>query len=226
MTSSGDEVTTRPRPTCEAHAGHAQGKHHCRTGLSAGRPHGLSRRRPMEAERLSQDPSFAVLDRGRGAGCFFFWVNQNPQAPWGKTFPGAWNCFRKSSFAERSLMRSTGTPSSVAYSAVTPNPLWTGLSHFPLGRSFGRARGSDPQDRHHSTLAELTKLGVLPASPTQTANAGCSMKRAGNAFRSRSRFARPWTTKTADRKPPKRSRRSSRRSDSKSRWSKSGSATW
>ena len=76
---------------------------------------------PMEAERLSQDTNFALFDRGRGGACFFFWVNQNPAAPWGKEYPRRMELFQKVEFRRRWLTRSTGTRSFGASSKVTPS---------------------------------------------------------------------------------------------------------
>ena len=101
----GDEQAPRPL-AAEDHAGHAQEDvtaelDFVRDDRFLYRPVG-----PMEAERLRDDPDFQILDRGRGGGCFFFWVNQNPRCPVGaRRIPGGWRCSRTSRSAARWRMR-------------------------------------------------------------------------------------------------------------------------
>jgi peptide/nickel transport system substrate-binding protein len=121
---------------------------------------------PLEAERLSQDPSFAVLDRGRGAGCFFFWVNQNPQAPWGQTFPRRMELFQKVEF-RRALAHAIDRNAIVrrVFSGYA-EPLYG-----PVSPIFRWAAPSDvleevtPKTDTTAALAELTKLGVELGEP-------------------------------------------------------------
>ncbi len=53
---------------------------------------------PMEAQRLREDSRFQILDRGLSGWCVFFWVNQNPGTPWGKTHPKRLALFQNVAF--------------------------------------------------------------------------------------------------------------------------------
>jgi peptide/nickel transport system substrate-binding protein len=120
----------------------------------------------MEAERLSQDTSFDILDRGRGAGCFFFWVNQNPQAPWGKTFPRRMELFQKVEF-RRAIAHAIDRNAIVRrVFGGYAEPLFG-----PVSPIFRWAAPSDvledvtPKTDPVAALAELAKLGVTPGEP-------------------------------------------------------------
>jgi peptide/nickel transport system substrate-binding protein len=121
---------------------------------------------PMESERLSQDPSFMLLDRGRGAGCFFFWVNQNPAAPWGKTHPKRMELFQKVEFRRalahaidrnaiiRRVFKGHAEP---LYGPVSPIFRWAA----PPETLQEVTPSTDPS----AAIAELAKLGVTPGEP-------------------------------------------------------------
>jgi peptide/nickel transport system substrate-binding protein len=53
---------------------------------------------PMEGEQLRERPDFQVLDGGLSGWCMFFWLNQNPQVPWGKEHPQRLKLFQEEAF--------------------------------------------------------------------------------------------------------------------------------
>jgi peptide/nickel transport system substrate-binding protein len=121
---------------------------------------------PMEAERLRADTRFQVLDRGRGGGCFFFWLNQNPSAPWGKTHPRRMELFQNVAF-RRALAHAIDRGAIIRrafqgyadplYGPVSPVFRWAAPSEVLQEET----PGTDPA----AALAELAKLGVMPGEP-------------------------------------------------------------
>ena len=120
----------------------------------------------MESERLSQDTNFIVLERGRGGGCFFFWVNQNPAAPWGKTHPKRMELFQNVAFRRalahaidrnaiiRRVFKGHAEP---LYGPVSPIFRWAA----PPEMLQEVTPATDPS----AAIAELAKLGVTPGEP-------------------------------------------------------------
>jgi peptide/nickel transport system substrate-binding protein len=121
---------------------------------------------PMEAERLSQDTSFELFDRGRGGGCFFFWVNQNPAAPWGKTHPRRMELFQNVEF-RRALARAIDRHALIRrvfrghaeplYGPVSPIFRWAAPPEV--------LQEATPKTDPKAALAELANLGVTPGEP-------------------------------------------------------------
>lgn len=121
---------------------------------------------PMEAERLKANPDFLILDRGRSGGCFFFWVNQNPRAPWGKTHPGRMALFQKVEF-RRALAHAIDRNAIIhrafrgyaepLYGPVSPIFHWAA----PQEELMEVTPPTDPD----AAVAELAKLGVTPGEP-------------------------------------------------------------
>jgi peptide/nickel transport system substrate-binding protein len=121
---------------------------------------------PMEAERLRANADFQVLDRGRGGGCFFFWINQNPRAPWGKTYPGRMALFQKVEFRRalahaidryaiiRRVFKGDAEP---LYGPVSPVFQWAAPEE--------ELRAVTPKTDPAAAVAELAKLGVVPGDP-------------------------------------------------------------
>lgn len=117
----------------------------------------------LEAERLRQDPDFQVLDRGIAATCFFFWVNQNPRAPWGKTYPRRLALFQDVAF-RRALAhaidrngivrRAFGGEAEPLYGPVSPIYRWAASAEV--------LREVTPKYDPDAALAGLAKLGVTP----------------------------------------------------------------
>jgi peptide/nickel transport system substrate-binding protein len=121
---------------------------------------------PMEAERLSDDTNFTLIDRGRGAGCFFFWVNQNPAAPWAKSFPRRMELFQKVEF-RRALAHAIDRDAIIRrvfkgyaeplYGPVSPIFRWAAPPEV-LGEVT-------PKTDAAAALAGLAKLGITPGEP-------------------------------------------------------------
>lgn len=118
---------------------------------------------PMEAERLRSNPDFQVIDRGRGGGCFFFWINQNPRAPWGKTHPGRMALFQKVEFRRALahaidryaiIRRAFHGDADPLYGPVSPVFRWSAPEE--------ELREVTPSHDPAAALAELAKLGVIP----------------------------------------------------------------
>ncbi|WP_422928909.1 ABC transporter substrate-binding protein [Singulisphaera sp. PoT] len=118
---------------------------------------------PREAERLQADPRFQVLDRGRGAGCLFFWLNQNPRAPWGKTHPDRMSLVQKVDFRRaighaidryaiiRRVYKGFAEP---LYGPVSPVFRWAAPSE--------ELEEVTPKFDRKAALEELAKLGIKP----------------------------------------------------------------
>lgn len=121
---------------------------------------------PMEAERLRDDPRFVILDRGRGDGCFFFWVNQNPGAPWAKTYPGRMALFQNVAF-RRALAHAVDRTAIIRrvfkgyaeplYGPVSPIFRWAAPSEV--------LQEVTPKTDPPAAIAELARLGVTPGEP-------------------------------------------------------------
>src|SRR5262245_34057741 len=118
---------------------------------------------PMEAERLKEDVDFQVLDRGLSGWCMFFWVNQNPQAPWGKTHPKRMELFQNVEFRRalahgidrnaiiRRVFKGYAEP---LYGPVPPAHRWAAPPALLLEVT--------PKTEPAAALAALAKLGVTP----------------------------------------------------------------
>lgn len=121
---------------------------------------------PLEAERLREDADFEILDRGRSGGCFFFWVNQNPAAPWGKTHPGRMALFQKTEF-RRALAHA------IDRNAIIRRAFrgYAEALYGPVSPIFGWAAPQEeleqvtPRTDPAAAVAELAKLGVTPGEP-------------------------------------------------------------
>ncbi len=121
---------------------------------------------PMEAERLREDPHFEILDRGRGGGCFFFWVNQNPQAPWGKTHPQRMALFQKVEF-RRALAHAIDRYAIIrrVYKGYA-EPLYGPVSPvFRWAASSEELQEVTPKTDPKAAIEELAKLGITPGEP-------------------------------------------------------------
>lgn len=121
---------------------------------------------PGEAEQLREDTRFQVLDRGLSGWSMFWWVNQNPKAPWAKNAPARLALFRKQEF-RRALARAIdrdeiirrvfGGYAEPLYGPVSPAYLWATKSE--------TLKDQTPQANTGAALAELAKLGVTPGEP-------------------------------------------------------------
>ena len=121
---------------------------------------------PMEAARLRDNVDFEIRERGVGSWCTFFWVNQNPQAPWGKTFPKRLELFQKVEF-RRALAHAIDRQAVVRnvyqgyaeplYGPVSPVYSWAA----PPEVLKVVTPPTDPQ----TALAKLAALGVTPGEP-------------------------------------------------------------
>lgn len=121
---------------------------------------------PMEADRLREDSRFVVLDRGRGGGCFFFWVNQNPSAPWAKTHPARMALFQNVAF-RRALAHAVDRNAIVRrvfkgyaeplFGPVSPIFRWAAPSE--------ELQEVTPKTDPAAALSELAGLGVTPGEP-------------------------------------------------------------
>lgn len=121
---------------------------------------------PMEAERIREDARFQVLDRGVSGWCMFFWVNQNPDAPWGKTHPQRLKLFQKVEFRRalahaidrdtliRNVFKGHAEP---LYGPVSPIYRWAAPAEV--------LREVTPQTDPAAAVAELAALGVTPGEP-------------------------------------------------------------
>jgi peptide/nickel transport system substrate-binding protein len=121
---------------------------------------------PMEAERLRQDPTFQVFDRGVSGWCMFFWINQNPRAPWSKSHPGRMALFQKVEFRRalahaidrraiiRQVFKGYAEP---LYGPVSPIYRWAAPAEV--------LEEVTPKTDPPAALDELAKLGVRPGEP-------------------------------------------------------------
>lgn len=119
-----------------------------------------------EADRLRADPRFLVLDRGVSGSCMFFWVNQNPSAPWGKVHPKKLELFQKVEFRRalahaidresiiRSVFKGKAEP---IYGPVSPIFRWVA--------PVERLREVTPKTDPPAAIAELAPLGVTAGEP-------------------------------------------------------------
>jgi peptide/nickel transport system substrate-binding protein len=121
---------------------------------------------PMEAERLRQDAGFVVLDRGLGGASLFFWLNQNPRAPWGQANPGRLALFQKVEF-RRALAHALDRGAIIQHAFKGyAEPLYGQVS--PIYRwaaSPEELQEVTPKTDPAAALAELAKLGVTPGEP-------------------------------------------------------------
>jgi peptide/nickel transport system substrate-binding protein len=121
---------------------------------------------PLEAERVRENPDFQVLDRGLSGWCVFFWVNQNPQLPWGKTYPQRLELFQNVEF-RRALAHAIDRQAIVRrvfkghaeplYGPVSPIYRWAAPSEVLLEVT--------PKTDPAAALAGLARLGVTPGEP-------------------------------------------------------------
>jgi peptide/nickel transport system substrate-binding protein len=119
-----------------------------------------------EAGRLRADPRFQVLDRGVSGWCMFFWVNQNPAAPWGKAHPRKLELFQKVEFRRalahaidrgaiiRNVYKGQAEP---IYGPVSPIYRWCA--------PVERLREVTPRTDPAAAVAGLAALGVVPGEP-------------------------------------------------------------
>jgi peptide/nickel transport system substrate-binding protein len=119
-----------------------------------------------EAERFREQPDFEVLDQGVSGWCLFFWVNQNPEAPWGKTHPGRMALFQKVEF-RRALAHAIDRHALIrrVYKGYA-EPLYGPVS--PIFRWAAPPEVLEevtPKTDTFAALAELAKLGVTPGEP-------------------------------------------------------------
>jgi peptide/nickel transport system substrate-binding protein len=121
---------------------------------------------PMEGERIRDDTRFQILDRGVSGWCMFFWVNQNPQAPWGKTHPRRLELFQRVEFRRalahaidrdaliRCVFKGQAEP---LYGPASPIFRWTAPAEV--------LRDVTPKTDPAAAVAELAPLGVTPGEP-------------------------------------------------------------
>ncbi|MCA8993232.1 MAG: hypothetical protein KDA88_14680, partial [Planctomycetaceae bacterium] len=121
---------------------------------------------PMEAGHLKENTQFEILDRGLSGWCTFFWVNQNPHAPWGKEYPKRLELFQNVAF-RRALAHAIDRQEIVhrVYEGYA-EPLYG-----PVSPVYGWAASSTvleevtPETNVQAALSELAELGVLPGEP-------------------------------------------------------------
>lgn len=121
---------------------------------------------PMEAERLKEDPNFQVLDRGLSGWCLFFWVNQNPQAPWGKTHPKRMELFQNVEF-RRALAHAIDRHAIIrrVFKGYA-EPLYGPVSPvYPWAAPPDVLQEVTPKTDPAAALVGLAKLGVTPGDP-------------------------------------------------------------
>lgn len=124
---------------------------------------------PTEALDLKQDTDFEILNLGSGGSCMFFWINQNPQAPWGKTHPNRLNLFQNIAF-RRALAHAIDRQAII-------HDVFKGYAEPVYGPAAPVYRWVAPQEVLHevtpaldpaAAAAELAKLGVTPGEPDST----------------------------------------------------------
>lgn len=120
----------------------------------------------MEADRVREDARFQVLDRGISGWCMFFWVNQNPNAPWGKTHPKRLELFQKVEF-RRALARALDRESLIRnVFKGRAEPLYGPVSPiFRWAAPVEALREVTPKTDPAAAIAELAPLGVTPGDP-------------------------------------------------------------
>lgn len=121
---------------------------------------------PGEAERLREDSQFQVLDRGLSGWCMFWWINQNPKAPWAKEAPERLKLFQNPEF-RRALARAIDRDEVIRrvfdgyaeplYGPVSPTYVWS--------TDTEKLKDLTPQAKAEGALADLAKLGVTPGEP-------------------------------------------------------------
>lgn len=122
-----------------------------------------------ETQQLSNDVNFTILDRGISGWCWFFWVNQNPHAPWGKQFPKRMELFQKVEF-RRALAHAIDRGAIIRrvfegqaeplYGPVSPIYSWVAPPEV--------LEEVTPKTDHEAALAELAKLGITPGEPDES----------------------------------------------------------
>jgi peptide/nickel transport system substrate-binding protein len=121
-----------------------------------------------EAERLREDPNFLVLDRGRSGWCTFFWLNQNPRAPWAKEYPDRLALVQKVEFRravahaldrDEIIRRVFKGNADVLYGPVSPIFQWAAPSE--------TLHDQTPALDRQAALDELAALGVTPAEAAE-----------------------------------------------------------
>jgi peptide/nickel transport system substrate-binding protein len=123
---------------------------------------------PGEAERLRDDPNFQVLDRGVSGASMFFWLNQNPKAPWAKDHPKLLELFRNDDF-RRALARLIDRNEIVrrVYKGYA-EPLYGPISPVFLWAASGETlKDITPTADTAAALAELARLDVVPGAPDE-----------------------------------------------------------
>ena len=102
----------------------------------------------------------------RGAGCFFFWVNQNPSAPGARLIRTEWRCFKRSNFAAHWLHAiDRNAIVRRVFKGYAEPLLRASLPHFSLGRSPEVLEEVTPKTDPAAAVAELAKLGITPGEP-------------------------------------------------------------
>jgi peptide/nickel transport system substrate-binding protein len=123
---------------------------------------------PGEAERLARDSRFQVLDRGPSGWCLFWWLNQNPKAPWAREAPGRLALFRNEAF-RRALARVIDRSEIVRRVFRDRADVLLG----PVSPVFRWAVAGEalpdllPAADHDAALAELRALGVVPGEASE-----------------------------------------------------------
>lgn len=121
---------------------------------------------PMEAGRLRDDTQFEILDRGISGWCTFFWVNQNPQAPWGKLYPKRLELFQNKAF-RRALAHAIDRRAIIrnVYDGYA-EPLYGPVSAvYRWAASQEVLEEVTPEPDPEAALSELAELGIVPGEP-------------------------------------------------------------